>query len=44
MISELKSSSSGEKIIKIMSSEMEFPAFWEYVVISASINCHKVTS
>jgi hypothetical protein len=33
-----------EKIIKIKSSEMAFPAFWEYVVISDPINCHKVTS
>jgi hypothetical protein len=35
------------KIIKIKSSEMAFPAFWEiniHVVISDPINCHKVTS
>ena len=33
-----------EKIIKIKSSEMAFPAFWDYVVISDPINCHKATS
>jgi hypothetical protein len=33
-----------EKILKIKSSEMAFPAFWEDVVISDPINCHKVTS
>jgi hypothetical protein len=30
-----------DKIIKIKSSEMTFPTFWEYV---DPINCNKVTS
>jgi hypothetical protein len=30
--------------MKIESSKMAFPTFWEYVVISDPINYHNVTS